>query len=165
MLDNNCLDKNYKWIFFFIKMANGIRTQNFRMRRVCIHTTNDWLYANGTRAVRRVHTASTSRPVVTQLHVLKSWNMSPFPGHVSIVSCVDHVLYKENIDADRACADQKIAAVIGSTSCIYRMCGMQRRVAAFTKIGTRQVASTPRQTAAPEAGPVSREIFFMRFAA
>ena len=30
MLENNCLDINYKWIFF-IKMANGIRTQNFRM--------------------------------------------------------------------------------------------------------------------------------------
>ena len=30
MLENNCLDRNYKWIFF-IKMANGIRTQNFRM--------------------------------------------------------------------------------------------------------------------------------------
>ena len=91
--------------------------------------------------------------------------MSPFPGHGSIVSHVDHVLSKENMDADRACADQKIAAVICSTSCIYRICGMQRRVAAFTKIGTRQVASTPHQTAAPEAGPVSREIFFMRFAA
>ena len=30
MLENNCLDRNYKRIFF-IKMANGIRTQNFRM--------------------------------------------------------------------------------------------------------------------------------------
>ena len=38
--------------------------------------------------------------------------MSPFPGHVSIVSRVDHELSKENMDADRACADQKIAAVI-----------------------------------------------------
>ena len=46
---------------------------------------------------------------------------------------------------------------------VYRICGMQRRRTAFTKIGTRQVASTPCQTAAPEAGPVSREIFFMRF--
>ena len=43
---------------------------------------------------------------------------------------------------------------------VYRICGMQRRGTAFTKIGTRQVASTPRQTAAPETGPVSREIFF-----
>ena len=41
------------------------------------------------------------------------------------------------------------------------MCGIQRRGTAFTKIGTRQVASTPRQTAAPEAGPDSREIFFL----
>ena len=48
---------------------------------------------------------------------------------------------------------------------VYRICCMQRRGTAFTKIGTRQVASTPCQTAAPEAGPVSREIFFMRFAA
>ena len=31
MLENNCLDRNYKLNFFFIKMANGIRTQNFRM--------------------------------------------------------------------------------------------------------------------------------------
>ena len=31
MLENNCLDRNSKWIFLFIKMANGIRTQNFRM--------------------------------------------------------------------------------------------------------------------------------------
>ena len=30
MLENNCLDRNYKWIFF-IKMANGIRTQNVQM--------------------------------------------------------------------------------------------------------------------------------------
>ena len=47
--------------------------------------------------------------------------MSPFPGHVSIVSPVDHVLSKENMDADRACADQKIAAVICSTSCISHL--------------------------------------------
>ena len=47
--------------------------------------------------------------------------MPPFPGHVSIVSRVDHVLSKENIDADRACADQKIAAVICSTSCISHL--------------------------------------------
>ena len=47
--------------------------------------------------------------------------MSPFPGHVSIVSRVDHVLSKENMDADRACADQKIAAVICSTSCISHL--------------------------------------------
>ena len=47
--------------------------------------------------------------------------MSPFPGHVSIVSHVDHVLSKENMDADRACADQKIAAVICSTSCISHL--------------------------------------------
>ena len=45
--------------------------------------------------VRRVHTASASRPVVTQLHVLNSWHISYFPGHVSIVSRVDHVLSKE----------------------------------------------------------------------
>ena len=37
---------------------------------------------------------------------------------MSIVSRVDHVLSKENMDADRACADQKIAAVICCTSCI-----------------------------------------------
>ena len=43
--------------------------------------------------------------------------MSPFPGHVSIVS----VLSKENMDADRACADQKMAAVICSTSCISHL--------------------------------------------
>ena len=48
---------------------------------------------------------------------------------------------------------------------VYRICGMHRRGTAFTKIGTRQVASTPCQTAAPEAGPVSREIFCKRFAA
>ena len=47
--------------------------------------------------------------------------MSPFPGHVSIVSRVDHVLSKENMDEDRACADQKIAAVICSTSCISHL--------------------------------------------
>ena len=47
--------------------------------------------------------------------------MSPFPGHVSIVSRVDHVLSKENMDADRACVDQKIAAVICSTSCISHL--------------------------------------------
>ena len=47
--------------------------------------------------------------------------MSPFPGHVLIVSRVDHVLSKENMDADRACADQKIAAVICSTSCISHL--------------------------------------------
>ena len=47
--------------------------------------------------------------------------MSPFPGHVSIVSRVDHVLSKENMDADRACADQKMAAVICSTSCISHL--------------------------------------------
>ena len=39
-----------------------------------------------TRTVRRVHTASASRPVATQLHVLNSWHISHFPGHVSIVS-------------------------------------------------------------------------------
>ena len=35
--------------------------------------------ANCTRPLRRVHTASASRPVVTQLHlhVLNSWHMSP----------------------------------------------------------------------------------------
>ena len=92
--------------------------------------------------------------------------MSPFPGYVSIVSRVDHVLSKENMDADRAFADQKMAAVICSTSCISHLWyATERDRTAFTKIGTRQVASTPRQTAAPEAGPVSREIFFMRFAA
>ena len=47
--------------------------------------------------------------------------MSPFPGQVSIVSPVDHVLSKENKDADRACADQKIAAVICSISCISHL--------------------------------------------
>ena len=47
--------------------------------------------------------------------------MSPFPGHMSIVSRVDHVLSKENMDADRACADQKMAAVICSTSCISHL--------------------------------------------
>ena len=47
--------------------------------------------------------------------------MSPFPGHVSIVSRVDHVLSKENMEADRACADQKMAAVICSTSCISHL--------------------------------------------
>ena len=90
--------------------------------------------------------------------------MSPFPGHVSIVSRVDHVLSKENMDADRACAGQKIAAVICSTSCISHLWYAMERDR-FTKIGTMQVASTPCQTAAPEAGPVSRKIFFMRFAA
>ena len=42
---------------------------------------------------------------------------------------------------------------------VYRICGMQRRGTAFKEKGTRQVTSTPRQTAAPEAGPASREIF------
>ena len=45
----------------------------------CVHTTNDWPDANGMRMVRHVHTASASRPVVTQLHDL--WHISPFPGH------------------------------------------------------------------------------------
>ena len=47
--------------------------------------------------------------------------MSPFPGHMSIVSRVDHVLSKENMDADRTCADQKMAAVICSTFCISHL--------------------------------------------
>ena len=47
------------------------------------------------RMVRRVHTASASRPVATQLHVLNSWHISHFLGHVSIVSLLDHVLTKE----------------------------------------------------------------------
>ena len=51
--------------------------------------------ANGTRTVRRVHTASASRPVVTQLHVLNSWHISRFSGHLSIISRVDHLLTKE----------------------------------------------------------------------
>ena len=41
-----------------------------------------------TRTVRRVHTASALRPVVTQLHVLNYWHISPFQGHVSILSRV-----------------------------------------------------------------------------
>ena len=68
------------------------------------------------------------------------------------------------MDADRACADQKIAAVICSTSWISHLWYVTERDRVH-KIGTRQVASTPCQTAAPEAGLVSREIFFMRFAA
>ena len=53
-------------------------------------------------------------------------------------SCVNCIMcwsraIQGNMDADRACADQKIADVIRSTSCIYRICGMQRRVASFTK--------------------------------
>ena len=55
-------------------LANRTR----REHRVCIHTTNDWPDANGTRPLRREHTASASRPVLTQLHVLNSWHMSPF---------------------------------------------------------------------------------------
>ena len=47
--------------------------------------------------------------------------MSHIPGHVSLVSRVDRVLSKENLDADRACADQKIAAVICSNSCISHL--------------------------------------------
>ena len=37
----------------------------------------------------------TSRTVVIQLHVLNSWHISRFSGHVPIVSRVDHVLTKE----------------------------------------------------------------------
>ena len=63
---------------------------------VCIYTTNDLTDANGSRTVCSVHTASASRPVVTLLHVLYSWHISRFPGHVSIfVSRVDPVLTKE----------------------------------------------------------------------
>ena len=47
--------------------------------------------------------------------------MSTFPGHVSIVSRADHMLSKENTDAYLACADQTIAAVICSTSCISHL--------------------------------------------
>ena len=63
--------------------------------RVCIHITNDCPDAKGSRVVRRVHTASASRLVVIQLHVLNSWHISRFSGHVSIISRVDHVLTKE----------------------------------------------------------------------
>ena len=52
---------------------------------------------------------------------------------VSIVSRVDHVLSKENMDADRACVDQKIAAASFVLLLVYRICGMQRRGTAFTK--------------------------------
>ena len=45
--------------------------------------------------VRHVHTASASRPVVTQFHVLNSWHNITFHGHVSIVSDFDHELTKE----------------------------------------------------------------------
>ena len=88
--------------------------------------------------------------------------MSHIPGHVSLVSRVDRVLSKENMDA---CAQIRKLLLSFVLPLVYRICGIQRRGNAFTKTGTRQVASTPRQTAAPEAGPVSREIFFMRFAA
>ena len=72
--------------------------------------------------------------------------MSSFPGHVSIVSRVDHVLSKENMDADRACVDQKIAAVICSTSCLSHLWYATER-------------DRVHKNTAPEAGPVSREIF------
>ena len=62
------------------------------------------------------------------------------------------------MDADRACVDQKIAAVICSTSCLSHLWYATERDRVQKK-STRQVASTPRQTAALEAGPVSREIF------
>ena len=66
-----------------------------------------------TRTVRRVHTASASRPVATQLHVHNSWHISHFPGHVSIVSLLDHVLTKETYG-------NRFSAVIWpiSTSCV-----------------------------------------------
>ena len=63
--------------------------------------------------VRRVHTASALLPVVPQLHVLNSWHISRFPGHMSIASRVDHVLTKETFG-------NRCSAVIWSisTSCL-----------------------------------------------
>ena len=50
---------------------------------------------------------------MTQLHVLNSWHISRLPGHVSIVSRVDHVLTKET-------SGNHFSAVIWpmSTSCM-----------------------------------------------
>ena len=42
--------------------------------RLCVTT-------DPTRTVRRVHTETALRPVVTQLHVPNSWHISRFPGH------------------------------------------------------------------------------------
>ena len=58
-------------------------------------------------------TASALPSVVTQLHVLNSWHTSCFPGHMSIVSRVDHVLTKET-------SGYRFSAVIWpiSTSCM-----------------------------------------------
>ena len=74
------------------------RTRRVDFASVCIHTTNDRPDANGTRTGPRVNTsASALRPVVTQLDVLNSWHrpISRFPGHMSFVSSVEHVLTKE----------------------------------------------------------------------
>ena len=48
---------------------------------LCSHY-NKWPDANGTRTGRHVHSASASRPVVTQLYVLNSWHISTCPGRV-----------------------------------------------------------------------------------
>ena len=73
---------------------------------------------------------------------------------IAIPATRDHLPRGDTLAPNRQCP-----LVAGTT--VYRICGMQRRGTAFTKIGTRQVATTPRQTAAPKAGPVSREIFVM----
>ena len=49
----------------------------------------------GSSTVCRIHTASAPRQVVIQLHVFNSWHISRFPGQVSILLRVDHVLTKE----------------------------------------------------------------------
>ena len=88
--------------FAYWILANRLRRVEFTL------LTND-----PTRTCRCVHTVSTSRPPVTQLHVLNSWNISRFSGHVSIVSGVSHALTKET-------SGNRFSAVIWpiSTSCI-----------------------------------------------
>ena len=73
--------------------------------------------------------------------------MSPFPAHVSIVSRVDHVLSKETWTQTR----KSLLLFL-----LCRICGMQRR--GRVDKGATQEATTPRQTAAPEAGPVLKGI-------